>query len=296
MGAVLCRAYQEPLVPPSGTGERPHRPPPRFLHDFRFANWGAGHADVEYLMRYPILNFEAYEKHGPVYGPLADFLFQQSKTRAQSQYHSQPENLVSAQEATIPDYMDETHASILYTETVGSLFAFLTLSDKPFQSVIFKDPRGDESKNSRLNRKITVVPLDWFHPMEIFMPGQAQDAHHTLLYKMPTFSSNYYYTCVPQILTALYARSGQPNHFRPGYRTPWPPLQIFEFILRKFLGLCFDQLFFSTFYDQGVAFFVRDSGDIYHEDYSQWPVGACWVFGGVDGEYNGYDSYFAPMN
>lgn len=129
-------------------------------------------------MRYPILNFGSYEDHGSVYGPLADFLFQQSKMRARSQYYSRPEHLVSFQEATIPDYMDETHASILYTETVGCLLAFLSLSDKPHRSVVF-NYGSDARQDNRLNSKITVVPLDQFYPKEISMPDQAQDAHHS---------------------------------------------------------------------------------------------------------------------
>lgn len=118
----------------------------------------------------------------------------------------------------------------------------------------------------------------------------------TLLLKMPIFSGNYYYMCVPQILSAVYARSGQPNHYRPNDRMPWPPLQTFEFVLQKFLGLRLAQDFSTASYDIRVGDLTRDSGDIYHEDNLQWPAGAEWVFGAADGgENNKYDSFFAPM-
>ena len=93
MGAVLCRAYQEPLVPPPGTGEHPH-PPTRLPTWFLSSELARRPCWCGVVDEIPHPQLGPYENHAPVYGSLKSFLSQQSKMRVQSQYYSRPGYLV----------------------------------------------------------------------------------------------------------------------------------------------------------------------------------------------------------
>ncbi|KAL2784034.1 hypothetical protein BJX66DRAFT_344425 [Aspergillus keveii] len=71
LGPVLCRVYQEPLVPAINQpknflvqfAERKEEGPPPVL----------SRTEMDYLLTFPVFNMEGFETHEPVYGALADF-------------------------------------------------------------------------------------------------------------------------------------------------------------------------------------------------------------------------------
>lgn len=67
----------------------------------------------------------------------------------------------------------------------------------------------------------------------------------------------------------MYHISGRPNEYADGCPTPHPPLQIFEFILRRFLGIRFsDDPFSEVRTDLRSELFLsaKESKDIFTED------------------------------
>ena len=299
MGAVLCRVYQEPLMTSSAVLCRAYEESLMLLeedttHRPVLVKWA-----LEHLLKYPIFNFEAYEDHDPIYGPLADVLVQESKIRAQRE--PTPENLVYLEEAT-PNELNRIHANKLYAETLECLFAFLCLSNYHSGRAIFdKMLKHDEGLNGDapgLKRRVTVVFLGQFYPEEILMPGCAQNACQFRLMKraIPQSSetTNAYSKNFPDILSDLHLVSGQPNTYGDDRPTPHPPLQIFQFISRKFLGLRFAEDAFcngSHWDDSPHRMFVGalQCGEIYLEDDYTLLEGASLMFATPEeGEYKAY--------
>lgn len=187
MGAALCRKYQEPLSLSSSADDRVIHPPPKFLKSLLYYSfdegnadtWNPNHPDVQYLMNYSILNFGAYEEHEPIYGPLAGFLPQQNKNRAQSQRESLPKHPAYPQGVTT-HYIDNAHAAILYIETMGCWFAFMTISGYAYWPTFVEPFRRIPENASQLNRKIQVILPDKFYPEELSMPTHAHNAWQLL--------------------------------------------------------------------------------------------------------------------
>ncbi|KAL5364041.1 hypothetical protein BJX96DRAFT_167971 [Aspergillus floccosus] len=156
-----------------------------------------------HLLRYPMFNFEAYEDHEPIYWQLAD--------------------------------------SLCFLATV-------MLLDNCGHSRIFKR-HGQTSGPGSLSKGVTVVPLGSFYPQRISMPARAQEIHQTLLLRTPLSQAtegsswNLSTHLMNFILDMMYRFSSQPNHYMDDLPTPAPPLQVSQFITRKFLCLRVDDAF-----------------------------------------------------
>ncbi|KAL4896946.1 hypothetical protein BDV59DRAFT_169417 [Aspergillus ambiguus] len=292
MGAVLCRVYQEPLV----LSDRDDRPE-HFLKDYcaRLLQKDEPllrNDEMVYLLKYPVFNFESYEDHEPVYGQLADFLVELSRRRKQSASTS----LDLPTHVTLHN-LDRDHANILYTETMQCLLASMTLLNH-YYSLIFKD--NQSPGNERLSREVTVVPLGSFYPEQILMPARVENAHETLLLETPLplplqhgtkqSSWNSSGRFMNSFLDVMHWWSGQPNHYSDDLPTPPPPLQVFQFIGRKFLGLRFsDDAFKEGEADATHILFVHHPAicSIYEDE---WPYEVPSMFDTPDGggEYNAY--------
>ncbi|CBF73866.1 predicted protein [Aspergillus nidulans FGSC A4] len=289
MGAVLSRAYQQPLDPSNNC-------PEHFFKDINTRLQGdepvLRNDEMAYLLRYPVFNFEAYEDHEPIYGQLADFLVQQSRHRAQSR-----SNLPDFYpEDAIPNDLDRGQASLLYAETVQCLLASMTLLNHEGYSPIFeKDNKNPDIKS--LSRKVTIVPLGSFYPEQIAMPTSVHAAHQTRLLKSPlpqeTGESSWNPSArfMSLFLDIMHSSSGQPNHYADTFPTPPPPLQIFQFISRKFLGLRFsDEAFDVEDIDAAHKLFVHHptASGIYEDE---WPDLIPSIFDTPDGGGE-YDAYY----
>lgn len=79
--------------------------------------------------------------------------------------------------------------------------------------------------------------------------------------------------------------------------TPLPPLQIFQFIFRRYLGLrVVNDAFIEvrSFAPFDMFLYSAESGDIYTEGKgAQWPEGALEILDLDDG-YGDYEPYFVP--
>ncbi|KAL4747075.1 hypothetical protein BDW72DRAFT_209879 [Aspergillus terricola var. indicus] len=268
MGAVLCRVYQQPLGP---SDDRPGH----LFEDINTRLQGGEpvlrNDEMDYLLRYPVFNFEAYEGHEPIYGQLADFLVQHSQHRAQSR-STFPDFYP---EDAIPNNLDRERASLLYAET--------------------KDNENPDIES--LSRRVTIVPLGSFYPEQIAMPARVQDAHQTRLLKFPLLqetgesSWNPSARFISLFLDVMHSSSGQSSHYADSFPTPPPPLQIFQFISRKFLGLRFsDEAFDVEDVDAAHKLFVHHpaASGIYEDE---WPDLIPSIF---DTPYGGgeYDVYY----
>ncbi|KAL4897681.1 hypothetical protein BDV59DRAFT_208424 [Aspergillus ambiguus] len=289
MGAVLCRAYQQPLDP--SNNDRPEH----FLENINTRLQSdepvLRNDEMAYLLRYPVFNFEAYEDHEPIYGQMADFLVQQSQHRARSR-STVPDFYP---EDAMPNNLDRVQASLLYAETVQCLLASMTLLNHEGYSPIFKNDNENPDIESP-SRRVTIVPLGSFYPEQIAMPASVQDAPQTRLLKSPLpqkmgeSSWNPSARFMSLFLDIMHSSSGQPNHYADSFRTPPPPLQIFQFINRKFPGLRFsDEAFDVEDVDAAHTLFVHhpSASGIYEDE---WPDLIPSIFDTPNrgGEYDAY--------
>ncbi|KAL4819762.1 hypothetical protein BDW67DRAFT_173061 [Aspergillus spinulosporus] len=275
MGAVLCRAYQQPLDPSNDH-------PEHFLKDINTQLQGdepvLRNDEMAYLLRYPVFSFEAYEDHEPIYGQLADFLVQQSRHRAQRRSNFPdfyPED-------AIPNNLNRNQDSLLYAETVQCLLASMTLLNHEGYSPIFEDEYKNPDIKS-LSRKVTIVPLGSFYPEQIATPARVQDAHQMRLLKSPlpqeTGESSWNPSArfMSLFLNIMHSSSGQPNHYADIHR-------------RKFLGLRFShEAFDAEDVDAAHKLFVHHpvASGIYED---KWPDLIPAIFDTPDGggEYDAY--------
>lgn len=121
--------------------------------------------------------------------------------------------------------MDEMHASILYTETVGCLFAFMTISGYTCWP-IFKEPFrriNDGDDISQLNRKVQLIFPDRSYPEEFSTPSHVHNAWDILLSReqLPKGSNNYT-KYVDLTFCYMHHTSGQPNEYEDMCPTPYP--------------------------------------------------------------------------
>jgi hypothetical protein len=236
MGGVLCRFYQEPL------SESPD-------HLFQDRDKRVKQPDDEpllkseemaHLLKYSVFNFEDYARHESIYKDLAEFFEKQTEHRPSTL--DNPELLNAYPEDAVPQ-LDRCHAETLHVEMIQCLLSSLTLLDHTGQSQIFEEQAVTVGEPSK---KITVVCLGSFYPETIALPDNPKNAHKTLLLKKAISESkdSAWRSCSPfmsRILEIMRAFSGQPNHYKEQYPTPPPPLQIFQYILRKYLGLRFSE-------------------------------------------------------
>ncbi|KAL4902064.1 hypothetical protein BDW74DRAFT_181223 [Aspergillus multicolor] len=236
MGAVLCRAYQEPLTP---TAKHNGFPP-----SLKYLGTRIREPDdkpllmplemTHLLKQHPVFDFEAFHKHEPIYGPLAELIKEQTERRARDS-GLEPSDL-------------------LLKKMVDCLIFSVSLFDPVFQTSLWT------FAIRRFRKEITVIPLGQFYPETIRMPSKSRNAHRTLLRHAPVVSprngSDTSAWGLPsllldRILTATHSFSEQPNHWEayPGARrhpTPPPPMQVFQYILRKYLVIDLQAEHFKT--------------------------------------------------
>ncbi|KAF9891693.1 hypothetical protein FE257_003705 [Aspergillus nanangensis] len=292
LGPVLCHVYQEPLVPATNQ-------PKVFLDKFAERNEGRPsdlyRAEIDYLLTIPVFNLEAFETHEPVYGPLADFFIQQTQQLAATSMYPA--------EANPDSTIDRAHASAAYAAMVQCLLSYMLMwwDEKFFTNEVTKEP--SHKRTLRLIRAIK------FYPEEISMPVHPHDAQYTPIHQRylhterntdrPAWTDNARY--LEEVLDYMYGSSGQPNTYADDLRAPFPPLQIFQFIARRYLGLRFMDNAFG--YDAGAPSdcFVShpNTGQIYlgiwpERARSGWlggPGGPEPMFDVIDGERE-YLPYF----
>lgn len=245
---------------------------------------------MDYLLTFPVINFEAYETHEPVYGALAEFFVRQTPREAQNQRFT----ALYPTDATPDDSLDRTHASAVYAAVLQCLFSTLAVWDHRAVKYAYTASKG----NIHSGRTVKVVPLGSFYPEQISTPADAHDAHNTRLFTKeipPARKTNNLWkkqaSYLHLILQLMQDSSGQPNVYDYDCPTPMPPLQVFQFIARKYLGLRIAED--SCQIDGEYAAhekLVRDPGmaTVFTDN---WPVEIPTFFDSVDGAGN-YEAFF----
>ncbi|KAJ6010155.1 hypothetical protein N7499_004442 [Penicillium canescens] len=200
---------------------------------------------MAHLLKYSVFNFEDYARHESIYKGLAEFFKKQTEHRPSTL--DNPELLNAYPEDAVPQ-LDRCHAETLHVEMIQCLLSSLTLLDHTGQSQIFEEQAVTVEEPSK---KITVVCLGSFYPETIALPDNPKNAHKTLLLKkaISETKDSAWRSCSPfmsRILEIMRAFSGQPNHYKEQYPIPPPPVQIFQYILRKYLGLRFSEDAFES--------------------------------------------------
>jgi hypothetical protein len=168
----------------------------------------------------------------------------------------------------------------------------------------------DETTNEpRHKRTLRLVRAGLFYPEEISMPVHAHDAKHTRLRRRPLLTGDNEDISawtenarqLDEVLNLIYEFSGQPNVYAEDLCAPYPPLQIFQFIARRYLGLRFMKNAFAMEVGSTDDWFVshQNSGKIYlgiwpERDPSGWPRELPPMFDIVDGEKE-YVAYYDPL-
>ncbi|RDW68768.1 uncharacterized protein DSM5745_08528 [Aspergillus mulundensis] len=234
MGAVLCGAYQDPLSPAGKHGS-----PPSSFNYYGDRMEDASHFgpllrpwEMAHFLKYPVFNFEAHHKHEPIYGPLAELMKNQTELRARD--------------------LAQDPADVLLKEMVDCLAFSVALLNPTFEDALWRLQPLDYEAGQDFSH-ITVIPLGHFYPEIIQMPNNSRDAHNTLLLHGPVEHEDSiagapaWHESAPymrSILYTMHSYSEQPNHWAEGpgselYPTPPPPIQIFQYMLRKYLGCRF---------------------------------------------------------
>ena len=284
MGAVLCGVYQKPLSDS-----------PDHLFQDRETRLKQPHyepllkeEEVAHLLKYPVFNFEDYARHESIYEDLTEFFKGQTEHRPSALDNP---DLINAYPEDAVSQLDRSHAETFYVEMIQCLLSSLTLLDHTGQSQIFEE---QAVTNEEPSKRITVICLGSFYPETVALPDNPKDSHKALLSKKVISESkgSVWRSCsslMSRILEIMHAFSGQPNHYKERYPTPPPPLQVFQYILRKHLGLRFSEdAFEPEDLDAPHHLFVHHL-DMGHLLLDGWPEEVPPLFDLDDGiEYEAY--------
>jgi hypothetical protein len=253
---------------------------------------------MDYLLTFPVFNMEAFETHEPVYGALADFFMRHTQPDVHDELPAIP---MYPAEANPDSNIDRAHASAAYAAMVQCLLSYMVMwSDGKF----FTNKVTSEPSPRRTLRLVQAVK---FYPEEISLPVHARDAKDTPVQQryLPKGANTDRPACwtdnaryVEEVLDCMYGSSGQLNTYGNDLRAPFPPLQVFQFIARRYLGLRFMENAFA--YEVGAPYewFTThpNTGQIYlgiwpERASSGWPGRLEPMFDIVDGERE-YVAYF----
>ncbi|KAF9886487.1 hypothetical protein FE257_011394 [Aspergillus nanangensis] len=264
MGPVLCRTYQEPLV--QGTNR-----PENFLEKWTERALEIHQDEADYLRSFPVFNLEAYEMHEPIYGRLAEFFVRQTQPDVHDELSAKTMYFINA----TPDAsLDRAHASAVYNAMIQCLLSTMTMWE---EYLFFPD---EESEDPGRTRTIRLIGTDTFYPEEISMPGHADDAKDTHMFRRMLLTGDKKngagWTRNAErlfgVMDLMRGLPGDSNDAIDGKKTPCPPLQIFQFIARRYLGVRFINDAFAMEVGDTSELFIShlNTGDIY---LGIWPEG-----------------------
>lgn len=259
MGAVLSRSYQHPFFSP----EKPEGFLDHFTKDF---NEGNGSEDLtlkdsRYLCKFPVYDLEAYDNMGPAFGTLTDWLLEDCKSQIIARDNADLEESNNSQG---PLFREIARIMVIYSHFCngvnGAYFQYPDFAhlDPDFEFVELSGP----------TRTVHIVPMGDFQIHEVKMPASIEAVDTMLPYirQLPSIQG----PKIPMlsvVLQGLYTKSGRPNCRNPGpfggHPSPEPPLQIFEFILRKQFGFVFESSAFEIGYTEQPWKRFCEDGDIF---------------------------------
>jgi hypothetical protein len=293
-GALLYRAYQAPHV--LATDDKPSdflEAAAATLNDYRTNDeelWQEQvltARDIRYLLKFPVFNFEAYETHDPVFGQLAELLFNLSKDRAlRNDYIPAPVLTMSEGQGLRRRRRVETSEPaesdlvkrVLFYETLEFLLAVEVLCPTARSQKVFLDgldtlhdgTGGCQSGTHKLlepaqpTRRVSVVRFGQFSLEEIYSPCIVEDAIAKVPVSMP-IDNQRGFRDTDLLLGLVFRTSGQANHYTTRDQAAHPPLQCVQYIFRKYFNLRFADSAFGMDIDDPYREFFS-CGELFCED------------------------------
>ncbi|KAK2802111.1 hypothetical protein FQN50_007475 [Emmonsiellopsis sp. PD_5] len=271
-GAVLYRAYQEPLLQGTMNG------PPDFLSDFAIEEHmhlspeRVTNDDAEFLLKYPAYNLNAYEEHGSIFKPLADLFANEAKKRALREDSAKPIWTDSGSESTWAKFSTNPGRPnpvdlILFHETVQFLLIHETIRDCKFTYELLEDgvymrvtgftsyPSMDEDPPKEIHeedegiRRIQAIRFGDYVLDQVSMPAKLKKGQDLELVAETFYDPDrapYGQTELPfqrrgitYVIDEFFKTSAEPNHYDDLCPCAPPELRFIEYLLRNYLGMQF---------------------------------------------------------
>ncbi|KAL4806052.1 hypothetical protein BDV18DRAFT_160122 [Aspergillus unguis] len=257
--AALTGAYQQPFL-----GERPDCPlgfmdayNQQFLEDpdKRKLEERLDAQEFQYLLQFPIYNLQSFDCHDAAFGPLAQTLLGMARERDPKEVDDpQLTVFLSNSSVSMPE------AKVLFTEVAQLLAALVCI-----HQFLDETPATLEA-----TRKAVIVDFDGFFPVEVEMPLRPEDAR-SLHYRFVSYESSEtpYLGPLDAIPAIVHDQSGQPNFHGPMCPAPPHPLQFFQYVYRKYLGLRFSKTAFEQSKYAGFPNWVLNA-NIFSDRFSTW--------------------------
>ncbi|KAL4951397.1 hypothetical protein BDW69DRAFT_186431 [Aspergillus filifer] len=267
-GAVLCRAYYEPLVSKERPknflssltgilGEISDRIPGRNTDPASLSEYPVWYTEEEkrYMGTIPIYDSQAYEQWGAVFRPLEELFVQESRKRSYNQPPSPHKPSKSewlgktlygafASKAKNPFSLDALHSEMLFNDIMG----LLHLIDGDIRSLILLP--GDtpaENTSHAISHSLSLFPFGSFTLMDIRIRKStnplSSPTESSSAYATPTFllTPSLSFANMHNHLKKIHDCSGLPNCYfsDPLLKTPPPSSFFIEHMLRKYFALRF---------------------------------------------------------
>lgn len=244
-------------------------------------------AEVEYRRKSHVYDYNTCERHGTVFGPLAELFEKEALHRANRGAFNIPAawNLSLSDLNTVQRIMfNEVMQFCVAWEVLHGASAYGRISvNGNFSRAIRRDLRPYQFP--RGNMKVAVVIMGIFQLQEVTlpldlemvdrdMPLTANPVIRSTTAQLPDNMMDTSDLSMMFLLRGVYEAPGRVNHHVHDCPTPPPPLQFTEFVLRKHLRLRYaDDAFYdklSTYYSLFRTHFVRN-GSIFYEELEDGP-------------------------
>ncbi|KAL4796315.1 hypothetical protein BDV19DRAFT_398365 [Aspergillus venezuelensis] len=269
-GAILCRAYYEPLISESrpkdflssltgilgGVSSRIRGRDTDPASPSEYPVWYT-EEEKRYMGTIPIYDSQAYEQWGDAFGPLEELFVQESRKRSYNKPPSPHKPTKSGwlgktlygafgSKAKNPFSLDAAHSETLFNDIMG----LLHLIDGDIRSLILLP--GDtpaENTSHPISHSLQLFPFGSFTLMDIRIRKSVNPLSSTTesntAYASPTpippSSSVLSFSAMHNHLKKIQDCSGLPNCYfsDPLLKTPLPSSFFIEYMLRRYFGLRF---------------------------------------------------------
>lgn len=273
LGAILSHAHYAPFF------ADPTQAPPNFLSCLTVALKGKGSRDCDEEIREIPRNQEEIDfliKQFPVYGAtpqggwetcfgnVSEWLLASTRSRLDLDYDAQEEENVefSLSQAGAAILEELLHIIVFFGQCMEVHNGLFDLRQQPFWLQHRRDANGDciciyTTDNSELHseedskvdatlpmRTIPIMHFGAFEPVLCSVASDSTQFGKHEAFKTRTLSRHGQSSRLPRtsaiqdLLAMLYCQSGQPS-LVDGHPLPYPPLQLFSYILKRYFGLQF---------------------------------------------------------
>ncbi|KAK2736013.1 hypothetical protein FQN57_000906 [Myotisia sp. PD_48] len=293
-GAMLYRVYQAPHILPDDDRPSDFLQTTRAdLEEYRASEDGMPEefdlteSDISYLLKFPAFNFESYVQQEPVFGQLAELLFTLSKNRILQnndipaprpfRKHSPGLRLANSKPFLCHCGKGDPVKGVLYYENMQLLLIIELLTRQQRSTEVFldglnasRDATGDRQpfphkmlEPTEPIRKVSVVLFGRFFLEEIYMPRVAGEASIKVPVTIPV-ANQPGFRDTDILLSEMFNKSGQLNHYTRTNEGARPPLQCVQYIFRRYFNLEFSDPAFEASQTSPYRLIYAD-GDLFFE-------------------------------